>query len=118
MRQRVGDIHISAVDPELAVRSLVDLVVKNDEVTNLLKFNLRLTIELVNFGLSDTVMREMLHKASQARLNQMNTGGFKRLEEAACQAKRDNIFIPLFFSSTRFEGDVSGLCQRLAFHMV
>ena len=76
MRQRVGDIHVSAIDPELAIRSLVYLVVKDDEVTNFLELNLRLAIELINLGLSDPVMWEMLNKASQTRLNQVNTGGF------------------------------------------
>ena len=91
---------------------------KNNEVTNFLELNLRLAIELVNLGLSDAVMREMLNEASHARLNQVNACRFERLEEAARQAKRDNVFIPLLFSTTGFEGDISGLCQRFAFNMI
>ena len=70
----IGDIHVSTVDPELAVCALGDLVVQDNEVTNVLKFNLRLTIEFVYFSFLDTVMREMLDESSQSGLYQMDAG--------------------------------------------
>ena len=74
MCQAVGDIHVSTVDPELAVHSLVDLVVQDDEVADMLKFDLRLSIEFVYLYLSDAIVREVLNESSQTGLYQMDTG--------------------------------------------
>ena len=82
--QRLGDVHVSAIDPELAVGTLVYFVVKNDEIANFLKLCLRLAIELINLTFSDSVMREVLDEASKARLNKVNTGAFEWFQEAAC----------------------------------
>ena len=68
--ERVRNIHVPTVDPELTVCALVDLVVQDDEVTDVFEFNLRLSIEFVNFRFLDAVMWEMLNEASQARLYQ------------------------------------------------
>ena len=72
--ERVRDIHVPTVDPELTVCALVDLVMQDDEITNFFEFNLRLAIELINLTLTDSVVWEVLNEASQARLYQMNTG--------------------------------------------
>ena len=72
--ERVRDIHIATVDPELTVCALVDLVVQDDEIADVLKFNLRLAIELVDFRLLDAVVWEVLDKSSQSGLYQMDAG--------------------------------------------
>ena len=60
----VGDIHIATVDPELAVCALVNLVVQDDEIADVLEFNLRLAIEFVDFCFLDAVVREVLNESS------------------------------------------------------
>ena len=70
--ERVRDIHITAVDPELTVCALVDLIMQDDEIADVREFNLRLAIELINLGLLDAVVREVLDKSSQSGLYQMD----------------------------------------------
>ncbi len=77
MSKAVGDLHRCAVPPERRIPSIGHVVVKNDEVPNVVHFELHLLIEFVNVGRSYAVVREHLQQPDHASLDQMNTGRFQ-----------------------------------------
>ena len=105
MSKAIGNLHRCTVSPERGISSIGHVVVKNNEVPNVVHFKLHLLIEFVNVGRSNTVMREHLQQPDHASLDQMNTGRFKRLHKTTREPHSHAVLLPVSSTGSGLEAD-------------
>ena len=115
VRQAIRYRHLAAIDPVFRIKTLIDLVVQDNEVPDLLYLFRGLVVELPDLDRIDVRCGKHPHQSQNAVLNKVDTGRFKRLEEAAGQAYRHAVFDPLLRSSTGAELDGPHVIESFAF---
>src|SRR5690606_2409392 len=113
VRERVRHLQVTVFAPELAVFSLVHVVVQDAEVANLLDLSTRFLVIAIDERLRDATEWEEANEPARARDDEMDAGGFQRLDEAARQAECDDILVPDLASAAGCEFDDPRLVQCL-----
>ena len=84
--QRVRNVHGAASAPERRVLTPCHMVVQHDEVADVLDLVVGLPVVFIDVRLTYSVARKHLHEPHDAALDQVDAGGFQRLDEAAGKA--------------------------------
>src|SRR6202044_3272598 len=69
-------------------------VVQDQEVPNALVFGPENLVVAIDFSAAEIAIGEQRQKHGNAALNEVNAGGFQRLEEARRQADRNTVLAP------------------------
>ena len=83
----------------------------DDEVPDLLNLDPALAVERSHLHVLGPPMREVLDQSGHHGLDQVDAGGLQRLQEAARQADRHHVAVPLFHATARSEADPPRLSQ-------
>ena len=112
MRERFRNIHRTVPAPEFGVGPIGQMVVHDNEVTDVPKLGGHLIIELGAITLPDSTIGKELHEPNDASLNEMDAGGFHRFNEAGREANRDAVFHPVLLTLSRLKANDPGFSDR------
>ena len=90
----VGDRHIATTTPERRIVSIGELVVHDQEIAHMLPFPASLIVEPVRERRCEAIEGEQLDQPRHPDHDQVDAGGFERLQESARQAQRNAIALP------------------------
>src|SRR5690606_22107506 len=91
---------------------------QNQKVSNTIKLEVRLTIELIDIFLIKIFVGEETQQPCDSGLHQVNTGGLQGLHKAAGQAHRYTVFIPELFTLTRRKFQQTRLGEWLTIEII
>ncbi len=114
--QGVGQGYIAAMVPERAVTLGVG-VVQQQEIAHAPEFELEDPVVAVDIGRLEMAVGEELQQHGDAALDQVDAGGFQRLQEARRQPQRHAIFVPGLLAPAGGEAQRQRFGQRLAFEI-
>ena len=101
--QRIGERHVSAVTPELAVVARTRAVVQNDEIANALEFVADFSVVRIDVRLREPQIRKMLEQLVNAAHHEMNTRRFQGFDETRGETERHAIAVPEQLASAGHE---------------
>ena len=113
MSERFRNVHRTVPAPEFGVGPICQMVVHDNEVTDVPKLCGHLIIELGAISLLDSAIRKELHEPNDASLNQMDAGGFHGFNEAGREANCDAVFHPVLLTLSRLKANDPGVSDRL-----
>src|SRR5262245_58892080 len=87
---------------------------QDDEIPNARVLEIRALVEMIDVGLAEFARREVPQQSLNRRLNQMNAGGFQRLEKTAGETHSDAVLVPDLLALAGRELDVARIGARLA----
>src|ERR1700733_13658082 len=88
--QALRQLHAPAMTPELP-RTLRLVVMHNQEVADALVFEGDLAVVAIDVGLPETAVGKVIQQQGDATVDQVNAGGFERLEEARGEPDGDAV---------------------------
>src|SRR5579863_511105 len=91
--------NVAAIAPEVAFVALRCTVVQDQEVPHTLVFGPKYLVVAVDFGASEIAIGEQRQQHGNAALDEVNAGGFQRLEEARRQTDRNTVPVPEAFAA-------------------
>src|SRR6185312_12513846 len=115
--QSIGNGHVPAVAPELPVTT-ARVVMQDDEVTDRLIAAPHQPVVFIRKLRFETAVREELDEPADAGLDEMDAGGFERLEETAREPKGHAVSLPTLAPAAGSEFDQPGGAQRLPIEIV
>ena len=113
MSERFRNVHRSVPAPEFGVGPIGQMVVHDNEVTDVPKLGGHLIVELGAITLLDSTIGKELHEPNDASLNEMDAGGFHRFNEAGREANGDAVFYPVLLTLSRLKANDPGVSDRL-----
>jgi len=114
VRQAVRRFERPAIVPEVGVVALRRAIMQHQEVADIDVFLHRELVVTVDLHLVEAARRKPGHQSRDAGLDQVDAGGFKRLEESAGKADRDHVLYPGFPAMAGEETERARVGQRLS----
>ena len=105
------------MSPERRVASIGDVIVKDDEIADVVHFKLHLLIELIHIRCSHAVMREHLQQSDHASLDQVDTGGLERLHKPTGEPHSHTVLFPVSPSGPGLETDYTRVGNPSTLHI-
>jgi len=111
--ERVWQRDLSEVAPKV-LAALIQPIMKHDEVADAFDFAARLKVEALGDRAALAAKGESLQQPRHCDHDQVNAGGFERLDEAARQSDRYTVLDPHLSAIAGLEADQPRLDQDIA----